>query len=99
VDGDNRRGVDISLAPLCELRLVLKVKDRLLDMEPVLLLFDGRLAFAASTDEAGNVRIPGVTPASYEIRVPRRDGKTLVGTLEVPAAASADLEVVLKVAE
>ncbi len=82
---ERRMGVDIALKPLCSLSLTLKSGEKLLSREPVFLLFDGRSVAEASTDDFGEVRLPAVMAADYEIRVQRADGSVLSAKFSVPA--------------
>ncbi|MBZ0137588.1 MAG: carboxypeptidase-like regulatory domain-containing protein [Planctomycetes bacterium] len=94
-DGEARRNVDVELAPLCDLTLRLSLEGRGLDLEPVALLFDDRLAYDGSTDEVGMMRLPEVAPQTYRVRLIRADGTKLEGELTVPARRDASLEVKL----
>lgn len=94
-DGDQRRDLDIMLKPLCEVSARLVRDGRALDLEPCALLFDDRLAYEASSDELGRVRIPGVTPQTYKVKVVLADGSELEGSIEIPARKQADLEIVV----
>lgn len=90
-EGDQRRDLDASLQPLCSLTFELVHEGRKLDLEPVAMLFDERLAFEASSDELGRVRIPDVPPAVYKVKVQLADGSVLEGSLAVPARREAAL--------
>ncbi|MEZ5992017.1 MAG: carboxypeptidase-like regulatory domain-containing protein [Planctomycetota bacterium] len=98
-EGDQRRDLDIMLKPLCEVSARLVRGGRALDLEPCALLFDDRLAYEASSDELGRVRIPGVTPQTYRVKVVLADGTELEGSVEVPARRQADLEIVVEPAK
>ena len=91
------RGGDaqVSLKPLCELRFDLVRDGAKLDLEPVALLFDNRLAYEGSSNELGRVRIPDVSPATYKVKVVLADGTQLEGELVVPAQSQATLELKL----
>jgi hypothetical protein len=95
-EGDMLTGQDISLKPLCRLSFELVREGRRLDLEPVALLFDGLLAYEASSDELGRVRIPDVAPAAYKVVVFLADGTKLEADVTVPAAREAELQVALK---
>ncbi|CAG0974483.1 MAG: carboxypeptidase regulatory-like domain-containing protein [Planctomycetes bacterium] len=82
---ERRTGADVALKPLCDLVLTLKQGEKLLPREPVLLLYDGRSVAEGSTDDFGEVRLPGVVPAEYEIKVQRADGSVLAVRHSVPA--------------
>lgn len=92
-EGDQRRDIDVSLKPLCRLTARLVRDGRALDFEPCALLFDDRLAYEASSDELGRVRIPDVTPAVYKVKVVLADGAELEGELSVPATHAAELDI------
>lgn len=96
--GDHRRDLDAALQPLCNLTFELVHEGRKLDLEPVALLFEERLAFAASSDELGRVRIPDVAPAAYKVKVQLADGSVLEGSLTVPARREASLTLELSAA-
>lgn len=96
--GDHRRDLDAALQPLCNLTFELAHEGRKLDLEPVVLLFDARLAFAASSDELGRVRIPDVPPAVYKVKVQLADGTVLEGSLAVPARRETTLTLELSAA-
>ena len=93
---ETKRDADVRLQPLCEAVFRLSRDGRALDLEPVALLFDDRLAYAACSNELAVVRITGVTPAEYTVRVVLADGTQLEGRLTVPAKRHATLELVLK---
>jgi len=95
-EGDMLSGLDISLKPLCRLSFELVREGRRLDLEPVALLFEGMLAYEASSDERGRVRIPDVAPATYNVTVFLADGSKLVADVVVPAAREAELQVAFK---
>lgn len=95
-EGDQRRDVDVSLKPLCDLTIELIHEGRRLDLVPVAMLFDDRLAYTAGTDELGRARIPAVTPTAYRVKVVMPDGGVLEGTADVPPTADAHIEVELK---
>ncbi|MCB9896213.1 MAG: carboxypeptidase regulatory-like domain-containing protein [Planctomycetes bacterium] len=94
-EGDARRDLDVSLKPLCDVSFDISHEGRKLDLEPVALLFDDRLAYEASSDELGLVRIPGAAPATYKVTVVLADGTILKGSLDVPARRNARLELKL----
>ena len=75
----------LALKPLCDLVQTLKQGEKLLPREPVLLLDDGRSVAEGSTDDFGEVRLPGVVPAEYVIKVQRADGSVLAVRHSVPA--------------
>jgi hypothetical protein len=93
--GEVRGGVDILLKPLCRVRLTARHDGRLLDLEPVMLLFEDRLVHQSSTDEVGRALIPEVTPGKYQVRLIQADGTLLRGEVTVPVARRAELEVEL----
>lgn len=93
--GDQRRNLDAALQPLCELTFELVHEGRKLDLEPVALLFQERLAFETSSDELARVRIPRVSPAAYKVKVTLADGTQLEGSLTVPARREAALTLTL----
>lgn len=93
--GERRANIEVSLLPLCELRLALKQGERRLPREPVMLLFEGRVAYEASSDEFGEARLPDVAPGSYEIRVQRADGSEWRAALNVPAKTAHEQSVEL----
>jgi protocatechuate 3,4-dioxygenase beta subunit len=97
-EGDARRDLDVTLKPLCELSFDLTRDGRRLDFEPVALLFDDRLAYEASSDQLGRVRIPRVAPATYRVRVTLADGTELQADITVPDARKATLEAKLRTA-
>ena len=82
---ERRAGADAALKPLCTLVLTLKHGEKLLPREPVLLLYDGRSVAEGSTDDFGEVRLSGIVPADYEIKVQRADGSILSLKHSVPA--------------
>ena len=94
-EGDARRDLDVSLKPLCQLSFDIVHEGKKLDLEPVAMLFDNRLAYETSSDELGRVRVPDVAPASYVVKVVLADGTQLEGILDVPARRSASLELKL----
>jgi hypothetical protein len=85
---ERRVGVDLMLKPLCDVTLTLKSGEKLLPREPVFLLFDGRSLSESSTDDFGEVRLPALMAAEYEIRVQRADGSVLSGKISVPGQSS-----------
>jgi protocatechuate 3,4-dioxygenase beta subunit len=95
-EGEARRDLDVMLKPLCELTFDLIRNGRRLDLEPVALLFDERLAYEASSDQLGRVRIPRVAPATYRVRVTLADGTELQADITVPDTRKATLEAKLK---
>lgn len=82
---ERRSGADVALKPLCNAVLTLKQGEKLLPREPVMVLYDGRSIAEGATDDFGEVRLPGLVPAEYELRVLRADGSTLKARLAVPA--------------
>jgi protocatechuate 3,4-dioxygenase beta subunit len=92
---EQRSGLTVELNPLCEVTITPLLDDRRLDLEPVMLLFDDRLAYQASTDSAGQVRIPAVAPGRYQLKLILRNGTILTAPLEVPAMRNARIEVEL----
>lgn len=91
--GEHRAGIDMQLLPLCELYVQPTLDGRRLDFEPVMLLFDERLAYQAATDALGEVRIPGVAPGRYKLKLVQADGTVHSADLEVPARRRATLGV------
>jgi hypothetical protein len=89
--GEHRAGLEARLVPLCELILTPMHDSSRLDLEPVLLLFDQRLAYQASTDEAGITRIPDVAPGHYQLRIVLANGTILGAEIDVPAKRRAEL--------
>ena len=99
VELDGRRtGIEIALRPLCDLTLQLNLGESRLDVEPVVLLFNGAAVAQTTTDEAGRARLWRVAPGRYEVNVFQRDGTRLSGELEVPARARAEQSLDLQVA-
>jgi hypothetical protein len=94
-EGDARRDLDVALKPLCRLTFDLLHDGHKLDLEPVAMLFDDRLAYEASSDTLGRVVVPGVAPATYKVKVVLADDTELQGTLVVPAQHEATLELKL----
>ncbi|MCC6574914.1 MAG: carboxypeptidase regulatory-like domain-containing protein [Planctomycetes bacterium] len=97
------RAQEFKLDPLCELTLNVRqamqpedAKGVALPLEPVIIYYQGGLAFLASTDDLGQVRLPAVMPGNYDIQVQRADGKLLSGRMIVPAKAKESLQVILK---
>jgi hypothetical protein len=99
LEGNARQDLDVSLKPLCELTFDLTQDGRRLDFEPVAITFDNRLAYEASSNQLGRVRIPRVAPATYQLKVTLADGTQLSCELVVPAARKATLEAKLAVAK
>lgn len=93
--GEHRNQVDLQLLPLCEVFLQPTLDGRRLDFEPVMLLFDERLAYQASTDALGEVRIPGVAPGRYKLKLVQADGTVHEADVEVPARRRANLSISL----
>lgn len=85
IKGERRTGIDVALKPLCDVVLTLKLGERLLPREPVLLLYDGRSIAEGASDEFGELRLTGIMPADYELTVQRADGSVLKCRLSVPA--------------
>ncbi len=92
---ERRLGADCALKPLCDLMLTLKSGEKLLPREPVFLLYDGRSVGESATDDFGEVRLPGIMAAEYEIRVQRADGSVLNARFSVPAQRAHAATVVL----
>lgn len=94
-DGEHRAAANAELLPLCELYMTPTLNNRRFDFEPVMLMFDNRIAYQASTDALGNLRIPGVAPGKYRLKLVQRDGTALQCDVEVPARRRAELSVTL----
>ncbi len=90
--------LQIRLKPLCDLKVIVTTEGRRLDLEPVMLLADERLAFESASNEFGVARLPGVVPGTYRVQVVLGDGTRLVGELEAPVKASAEVTVSLQAA-
>lgn len=94
-ESEQRAGLSAELKPLCEVRITPVHDGRRYDLEPVMLMYDSRIAYQASTNAAGQVRIPGVAPGSYELRLILQSGQVMKAQLEVPARRTAEVEVEL----
>lgn len=93
--GERRGNLEVRLLPQCRLSLTLVHQGRRIDVEPVLVLFENSLAYEASSDQTGRVRLPAVAPTTYTVRVSLRDGTRLSSVFQVPAKSSAALELEL----
>jgi hypothetical protein len=94
-EGQVRRGVELNLHPLCELTLIPTREDKRVVLEPVILLRDGRDAFAGATDNAGEARLRDVAPGVYTLRLYTAEGEIYEAVVEVPSRRQARLEVAL----
>lgn len=93
--GELRPNVDVVLTPLCDLTLELVLDGQLLDLEPVMLVVEGKVPYKGSTDDLGRAYISRVAPGDYSARVIRSDGSVLVAGFSVPERAAATVRVSL----
>ena len=95
-ESEQRTGLVAELKPLCDVTITPTHDGRRYDLEPVMLMYDNRIAYQASTDATGRVRIPAVAPGSYELRLMLQNGTVMKAQVEVPAKRAALLEVELQ---
>lgn len=95
-DASRASDLQFRLKPLCDVKVIVTSEGRRLDLEPLMLLADERLAFEGASNELGVARLPGVVPGNYRVQVVLGDGTRLVGDLEVPVKSAAEVTVNLQ---
>ena len=95
-DGEVQQNIDFALEPLCALTLELSLDGRLLELEPVMLVFDRKVPYQGGSDALGRATLSDVAPGQYTARVVQRDGSVLTGKVVVPVQSQATVRVNLR---
>lgn len=94
-EGEFRQAADVALKPVCRLTTEIRRGGRAVPLEPVLVVWNGRVVAEGSTDEFGEAGLGSVAPGVYELRVLSSRGETWTTEIEVPARRTASLSVEL----